>query len=260
MTMFNFGIDHVKILPTLTFPKVVMQQPTLHTVEIERGKNNISSGDFSSVIDLFAFHNVTIIPEYNCSEPFVTIFDGGRLGNNICQFMSLLLFRIEMGMRIAISKLMKSYLLKIFANFSVPILPHHCFPVKSKSTFKNDFNHVYEYFTKHFSKKMKKSKLSTLPKIKYYNYVKQYPCPLLLLDKYREKLKKKLRIRSDLLQKARNILQATLKSSNRKNVGNVTLISAHVRRTDYLEYSKKRKLIFPTVKYYKMAFEFYRKR
>lgn len=155
---------------------------------------------------------------------------------------------------------MKSYLLKIFRNFSVPILPDRCFPPKSKSIFKNDFEHVFKNIKKHLDEKKKKPKPLKSPSIQYYNYVMKYPCKVTVLDKYREKLKNALRIRRDLLLKAQHKLQATLKSSNHGNVRNVTLISVHVRRTDYLEYSARKKLILPTVEYYKKAFEFYGKR
>ncbi|RXG51151.1 Galactoside 2-alpha-L-fucosyltransferase 1, partial [Armadillidium vulgare] len=38
-----------------------------------------------------------------------------------------------------------------------------------------------------------------------------------------------------------------------------TLICTHIRRSDYLKYGERIKLIFPTKVFYRNAFEFYRK-
>lgn len=43
-----------------------------------------------------------MISEYNCSDAFISVSDKGRLGNNICQFFTLYLFKFEFGIRVRI--------------------------------------------------------------------------------------------------------------------------------------------------------------
>ncbi|MPC41426.1 hypothetical protein E2C01_035016 [Portunus trituberculatus] len=57
----------------------------------------IKEGCIPYLKDLF----VVPVPQHECDQPHVVMHDGGRLGNNLCQYASLYLLRHLYGVRVS---------------------------------------------------------------------------------------------------------------------------------------------------------------
>ncbi|XP_063586128.1 galactoside alpha-(1,2)-fucosyltransferase 1-like [Penaeus indicus] len=191
-------------------------------------------------------------PGENCSMPFAVIFDGGRLGNQICQYLSLMLLRIQYGIRIAILPKMKKILTSYFDDVWVPLNGSKCF---AQHTQPISFPKMYKKLVT-FSK----GNPQTYPLSESY-FINNYPCPVDLLLPRREKFKEDLVFKPEILEKARKQIHSSLEAAGIAVSADLTVVTVHVRRTDYINHIKLRYGLTPlTEVYFQRAFDYFRER
>ncbi|KAL7646123.1 UNVERIFIED_CONTAM: hypothetical protein RMT77_003024 [Armadillidium vulgare] len=215
--------------------------------------------NFSLETEEFINRRTFLVPEKNCSSPFMSIADGGRFGNNVCKFMALYLFRIEFGIRVIVSGKTDAILRRVFSQVPSPRLPSTCFNTKSKSYYQDGFDIMY----KHFSESMTdfnipwKRKLNQT-NISHFNFILSYPCPIGHVMEYRDLFRSLLKVKKNLIEKASHLLKRSLKDK-KLNLSDITLIGVHIRRSDYLNYVRNTKVVYHTEAFFKNAIEFYRR-
>ncbi|RXG51918.1 Galactoside 2-alpha-L-fucosyltransferase 2 [Armadillidium vulgare] len=194
--------------------------------------------------------------ESDCSAPFLTVGDGGRLGNIICQFITAYTFKMKYGIRVAIlSERRRKTLKRLFGSLPSPTLPNPCFNGSKKGFLKLKYYDMDQLFS--LRKNMTSNQLIENP---YHYHITGYPCPLLPdFIKYRAQILKILPFRQDLILKAKKKIQISLESL-RLSMSKVELVSVHVRRIDYIKYGESYNLTHPMRNYYIKAFNFFRKR
>ncbi|KAL7646119.1 UNVERIFIED_CONTAM: hypothetical protein RMT77_003020 [Armadillidium vulgare] len=231
--------------------------PSLFMEISKKSKSFSQNIKMSERRDNFSFQEYSL-SDIRCSEPYITIFDGGRLGNHVCHLMSILIFKIDFGLRIAISIKMFKRLTFLFEDVPAFVLPHPCFEHSNDSKFTTDFVKMYEIFSGNGYMGISK-RISITPRQnthKYKNYIPTYTCNINYLIKYRKHFQSTLKFREDLKKKAQFILDEALKEKNfSRDQG--PLISVHVRRKDYLKFAKDQKIYYPSLYYYYKAIEFY---
>ncbi|RXG58530.1 hypothetical protein Avbf_02221 [Armadillidium vulgare] len=147
--------------------------------------------------------------EYNCSDPFITISDKGRLGNNICEFIALYLFKIEFGVRAVVSSRMYETLTRIFETVPLPHLPNPCFNTKTKSRYTSSFSDIYRKFKNSFTED---ENTMNFTNIDHYTFIDPYPCPEEYFMSYRQKFRTLLKLKHKNIKLAKNILENALKT------------------------------------------------
>ncbi|XP_037784168.1 galactoside alpha-(1,2)-fucosyltransferase 1-like isoform X2 [Penaeus monodon] len=191
-------------------------------------------------------------PGKNCTMPFAVMFDGGRLGNQMCQYLSLLLLRKEYGIKIAIRTKMKKILTSYFENVWVPLNGSKCF---AQHTQPISFHEMYKkLFT--FSE----GNPQAYPLSESY-FISNYPCPVDLLLPWREKFREDLVFKPKILEKARKKIHSSLEAAGFAVWADLTVVTVHVRRTDYINHMKSRYGLAPLTKvYFHRAFDYFRER
>nr|XP_045602559.1 galactoside alpha-(1,2)-fucosyltransferase 1-like [Procambarus clarkii] len=197
---------------------------------------------------------------HNCSLPYVSMNNGGRLGNKICQYMSLALLRSVFGMRVAILENMNKNLREIFPKLSLPVEDPKCF---HGTTSKDNFSTLYKKLSVQNSangRALVDSKLPPYP-LSESVYIDDNPCPWYILLPLRDQLRRELVFHDTILNKAKQQLNHAVKSLLNNATKNITIITVHVRRTDYLNYIKVNYKLTPLKKnYFQRAFKFFRHR
>ncbi|XP_069165910.1 galactoside alpha-(1,2)-fucosyltransferase 1 isoform X3 [Procambarus clarkii] len=197
---------------------------------------------------------------HNCSLPYVSMNNGGRLGNKICQYMSLALLRSVFGIRVGILKNMNNYLRKIFPKLSLPVEDPKCF---HGTPSRDNFSALYRNLSVRNSasgRNLVDSKLHPYL-LSESVYIYNYPCPWNLLLPLRDQLRQELVFHDAILNKAKMHLNHAVKSLLNNATKNITIITVHVRRTDYLNYIKVNYKLKPLKKtYFQRAFKFFRNR
>ncbi|KAL7645464.1 UNVERIFIED_CONTAM: hypothetical protein RMT77_003850 [Armadillidium vulgare] len=192
--------------------------------------------------------------ESNCSEPFMSVTDSGRLGNKICQFFSLYLFKIEFGIRAVVSSRMYSSLKGIFEIVPLPHLPNSFFETNTKSIYKNSFENIYKIFKKNVIDDENKLNVTN---IAHYTFLNRNPCPMEHLMFYSRKFHSLMKFKNENIEAAKNILENALKTRKLDKSG-IILVGTHVRRSDYIGYTRRKHLQYPSVEYYTKAFNLFR--
>ncbi|RXG51457.1 hypothetical protein Avbf_07221 [Armadillidium vulgare] len=128
--------------------------------------------------------------EYNCSDAFISVSDKGRLGNNICQFFTLYLFKFEFGIRAVVSSKMYKTLIGIFETVPLPHLPNS----KFKSNIIDDKNTL------------------NYTNIAHFTFINPYPCPLSYFWSYRQNFHTKLKLKKKNVNTAKHIIENALKT------------------------------------------------
>lgn len=191
-------------------------------------------------------------PSKNCSRPFAVMFDGGRLGNQMCQYLSLMLLRKQFGIKIAIRAKMKRILTTSFENVWVPLNGSKCFTQHTQRIlYRNLYNQLFNF---------NEGNPEAYPLSKSY-FISNYPCPIELLLPWREKLSKVLVFKPKILEEARRRMHRSLEAAGLAESPDLTVVTVHVRRTDYISYVKSRYGLAPlTATYFHRAFNYFRKR
>ncbi|KAK8722635.1 hypothetical protein OTU49_012143 [Cherax quadricarinatus] len=191
----------------------------------------------------------------DCSLPYVTMNAGGRLGNKLCQYMSLVLLRKTFGVRAAMLEKMNSSLSPHFPQLSLPVEDGKCFP---GYTTQDIYHNLY-------MKLVNSSRLWPYNQLYHYPlnasvYVLNNPCPIHLLEPLREHLRRELAFREDIIKKAKQNLDKAVKSLRLNTTENITVITVHVRRTDHIDFMINKFKIQPLTKiYFQRAFNIIRK-
>ncbi|KAB7498031.1 Galactoside 2-alpha-L-fucosyltransferase 1, partial [Armadillidium nasatum] len=192
--------------------------------------------------------------ENNCSEPFISVTHAGRLGNKICQFLSLYLFKIDFGIRAVVSSKMYKSLNGIFETVPLPHLPNSCFETSTKSIYKNNFENIYKIFKKYVNID---ENILNVTNIAHYTFIDQYPCPMEHLMFYRQKFHSLIKFKNENIKAAKYILENALKARKLDKSG-IILVGTHVRRSDFIRHTRKKHLRYPTDEYYTNAFNLFR--
>ncbi|KAL7629910.1 UNVERIFIED_CONTAM: hypothetical protein RMT77_019971 [Armadillidium vulgare] len=195
-----------------------------------------------------------MITEYNCSDAFISVSDKGRLGNNICQFFTLYLFKFEFGIRAVVSSKMYKTLIGIFETVPLPHLPNSCFKTRTKSIYKNSYDNIYRKFKSNI---IDDKNTLNYTNVAHYTFINPYPCPLSYFWSYRQNFHTELKLKKKNVNTAKHIIENALKT-RKLDISEIVLVGAHVRRSDYVDYSRRKRLQYPSVEFYKNAFNFYR--
>ncbi|XP_045582891.2 galactoside alpha-(1,2)-fucosyltransferase 1 [Procambarus clarkii] len=205
--------------------------------------------------------HVQTIPQRECGAPHVVVHSGGRLGNNMCQYVSLFLLRHIYGIRVSIKMDMKAKLSQAFRNITLPIQDSKCFTGHTKST---SYNNIYRMlYTAAKETIMNTTKnLTVKPLLKNSYYAFDHPCPKHLIMAYRDKARQVFTFRDEVLNRAEDNINKALQTVNASYTRkDVTLITVHVRRGDYAQYIKKHfKMTLLDEVYFKQAFDYFRNR
>lgn len=154
--------------------------------------------------------------------------------------------------KIAIRTKMKNILTTHFENIWVPLNDSSCFNHHTKAILFNDLYRKLFAFSE--------SNRRSYP-LSESHFVRNYPCPLDLLLPWREKLKGVLVFKPEILEKARRQIRSALETAGIVMSSDITLITVHVRRTDYIEHMKSRYGLRPLTKnYFSRAFDYFRDR
>ncbi|XP_045595286.2 galactoside 2-alpha-L-fucosyltransferase SEC1-like [Procambarus clarkii] len=184
----------------------------------------------------------------------------GRLGNNICQYMSLAVIRKVFGVRAAITEHMNSQLGSIFPKLSLPVENHKCFPGHAAQ---DTFIQLYKKLaakTPSRSRAMFDLQLQHYPLMESV-YVSDYPCPAHLLLSLRDQFRHEFAFSEKVLKTARIALDDAVKRVYTDSSAVITIITVHIRRTDYLKHVKNFYKEYPVdMIYFHEAFNFFRNR
>ncbi|XP_066970297.1 galactoside alpha-(1,2)-fucosyltransferase 2-like [Macrobrachium rosenbergii] len=195
---------------------------------------------------------------HECSSHHVIIHDGGRLGNEMSQYISLYLLRHIFGIRVSITGRMKSTLSLYFKNISLPVQDFKCFTRNTKRImYDNLYNMLHTKALEHFKRRDKGANMNLLNE-SYYIF--HHPCPREVITAHRSLVRKVLTFQDDIMKKAKRNIKKALKYKNR-SWHNSTLVTVHVRRRDYTRYIMKHyNLTQLDEVYFQRAFNFFRKR
>ncbi|KAL7645465.1 UNVERIFIED_CONTAM: hypothetical protein RMT77_003851 [Armadillidium vulgare] len=192
--------------------------------------------------------------EKNCSKPFVSVSFGGRLGNQICEFFTLYLFKIEFRIRTVVSSKMFKSLRRIFETVPLPHLPDPCFKTETESKYSNRFENIYRKFK---SNVIDDKNTLNFTNIANYTHISCCPCPVENLWSYRQNIHSVLKFKKKNVNTAKHVIENALKT-RKLNKSGLVLVGTHVRRSDYLRFTRKRNLRYPSVEFYLNAFNFFR--
>ncbi|XP_064092505.1 galactoside alpha-(1,2)-fucosyltransferase 2-like [Macrobrachium nipponense] len=195
---------------------------------------------------------------HECSSHHVIIHDGGRLGNKMCQYISLYLLRHIFGIRVSITERMKSTLSLFFKNISLPVQDFKCFTRNTKRIMYDDlYNMLHTEALEHFKRRDKGANMNLLNE-SYYIF--HHPCPRDVITAHRSLVREVLTFQDDVMKRAKRNVKRALKYKNR-SWHNSTLVTVHVRRRDYTRYMMKHyNLTQLDEVYFQRAFNFFRKR
>lgn len=147
-------------------------------------------------------------------------------------------------------------LIRIFETVPLPQLSNLYVITKEKSKHDNKFEDIYTNFKSNFIED--KNELN-FTQIADYTYISCCPCPYGNFWSYRQNFRKLLRFKKKSIETAKYILQNALKT-RKFNKSEIILVGAHVRRSDYIDYTRVRNLRYPSVEYYINAFNFFRQK
>lgn len=190
------------------------------------------------------------------------VHSGGRLGNNMCQYLSVFLLRHIFGIKVSIKSRMKAQLSVAFKSITLPVQDYECF---SRRTQRVRYNTLYKMLYAAAANKLQTNiaqNLTMEPLLKKSYYVYNHPCPTNLIMADRDVVRRALTFRDDVLERARDNINRALKSLNASFTREkVTLITVHVRRGDYGKYLMKHfNMTQLDDSYFKNAFDYFRKR
>ncbi|XP_042232473.1 galactoside alpha-(1,2)-fucosyltransferase 1-like [Homarus americanus] len=195
---------------------------------------------------------------FNCSLPYVTMNWGARTGNKICQYMSLSLLRKVFGVRVSLLNNLQKPLEKIFFKLDLPGEDPECFPRYTRSI---RFTDLYRKLVAESRKVVLSDEQPTHYPLKETVYVKDNPCPPDMLFPFRDQFRQELVFKKELTDKARQKIDEGIKALGIYTNKNITKVTVHVRRTDYIGYIKSRFQLTPLDKlYFQRAFDFFRKK
>ncbi|KAL7645463.1 UNVERIFIED_CONTAM: hypothetical protein RMT77_003849 [Armadillidium vulgare] len=192
--------------------------------------------------------------ENNCHKPFISVTDEGRHGNRICEFLTLYLFKIKFGIRAVVSSNMYLTLKGLFETVPLPHLPNSCFETTTKSIYNDSFENIYEIFKKNVSDD---ENILNVTNIAHYTFIDHYPCPMEHLMFYRQKFHSLMKFKNEKIKAAKYILENALKTRKLDKSG-IILVGTHVRRSDYIGYTQKVHIRYPSDEYYTNAFNLFR--
>ncbi|XP_069176481.1 galactoside alpha-(1,2)-fucosyltransferase 1-like [Procambarus clarkii] len=196
--------------------------------------------------------------QHDCSLPYVTINSAGRLGNKITEYLSLSVIRKVFGVRVAIAQGMSDTLVAIFPKLSLPVATGECYP---RVTHSESFAKLYmKLFAKSAdSRALDDTQLYPYP-LQQSVYVKDFPCPSHILITMRDHFRQEFTFNQRVLRKAKVQVAAALQALNTA-LRDATIVTVHVRRTDYLAHVKNYYKQSPVKDvYYQRAFNFFRNR
>ncbi|XP_071531138.1 galactoside alpha-(1,2)-fucosyltransferase 1-like [Panulirus ornatus] len=207
--------------------------------------------------------NLTVHPisQQECGAPYVIMNSGGRLGNKLCQYVSLFLLRHLFGVRVSMQKQMNATLSRILRTMMLPVQDPSCFPKGPKWIhFRNLYKMLYK--AANDARARAPQSVVTEPLLKRSYFVYNNPCPRDLFMAHRGLIRRLLTFKEELLQRARDNINQALRRLNKKyKREQVTLITVHVRRGDYTNYIHvKFNLTQLDEVYFNRAFDFYRKK
>nr|XP_045581837.1 galactoside alpha-(1,2)-fucosyltransferase 1-like [Procambarus clarkii] len=197
----------------------------------------------------------------DCTLPYVTINRGGRIGNEICQYMSLAVLRVMFGVRASIHQEMHKYISQFFSRLTLPVEDHACFLNYSRQI---HFDDLYRTLVANDSPSGPALPGPRMPRPYPINeslYIYNNPCPPDLLLPFREQFRQEFTFGSDIVGKARARVDAAINSLGYLANETVTKITVHVRRKDYITFLKEKFSLEPAqTSYFQRAFDFFRER
>ena len=149
---------------------------------------------------------------------FITINNGGRLGNRLCQYASLWALQLD-DVRFRPAWMlpdMRSALSSLFSGLSLPTLSEACVK-RSRNMWKVSYHHI--------------DRADLGPKDRPLLLLDN-PCDLLRFDKHREAMFRELTFRNDMREEAQQRLREHTKALC-MDPRDCTYVAVHVRRTDY---------------------------
>ncbi|XP_042237443.1 galactoside alpha-(1,2)-fucosyltransferase 1-like [Homarus americanus] len=183
---------------------------------------------------------------------------GGRTGNKICQYMSLSLLRKVFGVRVSMLSSMQKPLEHLFIKLDLPGENPKCFPRYTKQL---NFSVLYRKLVAESHELVLPDAQPTHYPLNESVYVSDYPCPPDILFPLRDQFRQELVFKKELTDKARQKIAEGIKALGIYTNKNITKVTVHVRRTDYIEHIKSRYQLTPLDKlYFQRAFDFFRKK
>ncbi|XP_071531140.1 uncharacterized protein [Panulirus ornatus] len=201
------------------------------------------------------------VSQQECGAPHVVIHSGGRLGNKLCQYVSLFLLRHLFGVRVSITNEMNTTMSLILENVTLPVQDPSCFTKDTKRIFYHDLYRML-YQVAQDARARSTQEVVTDPLLKRSYYVFNHPCPRDLIMAHRGLVRRLLTFKEELLQRARDSINQALRRLNKKyKREQVTLITVHVRRGDYTNYIRTHyNLTQLDEVYFNRAFDYYRRK
>lgn len=183
----------------------------------------------------------------NCSKVWVSSHNGGRLGNQMCEYAHLLTLHLDYGVQVGLLSPMHKALSKIFPNLSVRLLPEEC--LKGNSAPTGAWKDI--------------SLLVKNKKLEHPIIIGGFPCNASVLWHHRDTWRREFTFAPTITKKALGQIQKTLKSWKARRGTNSGLdpvvVGVHVRRSDYIAYLKKNTggdVLGP--EYFQRAFQLFR--
>lgn len=181
--------------------------------------------------------NITMGGSMRCPKNgIVTVVQGGRLGNQIWEYASVVAVAKVTGLQPYVPGCIKSTLEPLFQNLSVPLLDEigHCTVQISKY-----IRYMEEYNPKRHNTII----------LKKYNVQPE------LIAKYIHDIIQELSIKKGLLEESQKILHPVTKYFNKTFD---TFIGVHVRRTDYIPHIRQMYRVKPAyIDFYKSAIDYF---
>ncbi|XP_069194654.1 galactoside alpha-(1,2)-fucosyltransferase 1-like [Procambarus clarkii] len=162
------------------------------------------------------------------------------------------------GLHVAIAQGMSDTLVAIFPKLSLPVATGECYP---RVTHSESFAKLYmKLFAKSADNRaLDDTQLYPYP-LQQSVYVKDFPCPSHILITMRDHFRQEFTFNQRVLRKAKVQVAAALQALNTA-LRDATIVTVHVRRTDYLAHVKNYYKQSPVKDvYYQRAFNFFRNR
>ncbi|XP_069939021.1 galactoside alpha-(1,2)-fucosyltransferase 2-like isoform X2 [Cherax quadricarinatus] len=192
------------------------------------------------------------------SLPYITINRGGRIGNEICQYMSLAVLRKMFGVRASIHGEMEKYIGQFFHRLTLPVQDSHR---SHNYTIKLHYDDIYKTLVTRVNNNGPPPDAPYPYPINQSIYIYNNPCPPDVLLPFRGQFRQEFTFREDIVDKARKHIDEAIRMQSHLADKNLTKITVHVRRKDYIKFLKERFNLEPVEKsYFERAFDFFRQR
>ncbi|XP_069159815.1 galactoside alpha-(1,2)-fucosyltransferase 1-like [Procambarus clarkii] len=161
----------------------------------------------------------------------------------------------------AISQELNASLVVIFPKLSLPVAAGECYPrLTQHESFASLYMKLFAKSAGSSDRTLYDTQLYPYP-LQQSVYINDFPCPSHILITMRDHFRQEFTFNQRILNEAKAQVAAALKAVNNPALTNATIVTVHVRRTDYLAHVQNYYGQSPVKDiYYQRAFNFFRNR